>query len=451
MSPMSCSISLLLLITAAGGDASWDAFLGAGRRDALARETRSALPLRWSEQDGVQWRQEVVGHGQSSPVVWGDTLYVTSVSGPMKDTFHLSAFDKRTGSPRWSRSFENGAKVKSSFYVSRAAPTPVVDADRVYAFFEGGDVVAVGHDGTEHWRRRLADDHGPFENRFGLSSSLCQHDDRVFVLVDHEGPSYLIALAKGDGRTLWRVERESRVSWSSPIAAVLRGQRCVLVSSAGSVDAYAADDGALLWSYTDLGGNTSNSPLLYDDDLILIGASRGRDSAASAEGARSNLLLQVIDDGEGGMKPVLRWRAERIQSSFSTPILHQGLAYFVNGTGVLSCLDGETGERIYAERLDHPVWATPLAVGERIYLFGRDGVTTVIRAGRDFEVLARNRLWAEDAVDPSASQGTPPGEEAEEPRSERERQPILYGYVVDGDDLILRAGAMLYRVGAIDV
>ncbi|MDA1038765.1 MAG: PQQ-binding-like beta-propeller repeat protein [Planctomycetota bacterium] len=102
--------------------------------------------------------------------------------------------------------------------MSRAAPTPAVDANRIYAFFESGDLVAVNRDGSVAWSRSLAQDYGPFKNEFGLAASVAQTADRVFLLIDHEGPSYVVAIAKADGRTLWKTDRTSRVSWSSPAA-----------------------------------------------------------------------------------------------------------------------------------------------------------------------------------------------------------------------------------------
>lgn len=428
-----------LLSLALGGDAAWPGFLGAG----AAPVNPATVPLTWSLQENITWRLELPGYGQSSPVIWRDTVYVTSIDGPLKDSLHLLAIGLTDGKLLWQQSQNSSDKVESTPYVSRAAPTPVVDAAGVYAFFESGDLLAFTHDGQRRWRRSLSEDYGKFASRHGLAASPIQTEQAVILLLDHQGPSGLIALSKTDGSVLWKTDRTSRTSWSSPYLVQVQGKPQVVCSSAGSVDGYDASDGRLLWSYAEVGGNTMATPVSYAPGRFLIGASAGRESeAARAEDARKSNLAMEIEIVQGQPRPKVLWKTEQATPSFASPIVHAGHAYWVNRSGVVYCLDAETGELCYTQRVAQPCWATPLGIGNRVYFFGKDGVTTVLAAGPKFEVLAENKLWdAEAKPEPAttASSGTP--ERRGPPISSG---PTLYGVAAVEGSLLARTGDKLY-------
>jgi outer membrane protein assembly factor BamB len=197
---LAVNISLLLLLSLAGaeGDARWPGFLGAGRTE-VAAET---LPLAWSPEKNIAWKADLPGHGQSSPIVWGERVFVTAVEGPMKDTYHVLAFGLADGKTLWRHSLESSDKVKDSNYVSRAAPTPMTDGRAVYAFFESGDLITLSLDGKELWRRSLSSDYGKFQNEFGLAASPVLTDDAVILLIDHDGPSYVTPKRKKSAGTI---------------------------------------------------------------------------------------------------------------------------------------------------------------------------------------------------------------------------------------------------------
>ncbi|MFM7831948.1 MAG: PQQ-binding-like beta-propeller repeat protein, partial [Planctomycetaceae bacterium] len=144
----------------------------------------------------------------------------------------------------------------SNYSASRAAPTPVVDASGVYCFFEGGDVLALSHSGELLWKRDLVAEYGRFQNNHGLGSSPTQTDDLVILNIEHRGPSFLLALQKRTGATVWRSERPSGTSWTSPIVAEFGGELQVIVSSAGSVTGWSPRDGVQLWTVGGLAGNS---------------------------------------------------------------------------------------------------------------------------------------------------------------------------------------------------
>ncbi|MGI9447726.1 MAG: PQQ-binding-like beta-propeller repeat protein, partial [Pirellulales bacterium] len=260
-------------------DLQWPSFLGVGK--SFVKE--SSLPITWGVKQNKAWEKELPGHGQSSPIIFGSHIFLTAVSGDMKDLNHVVKFNLETGSQEWIFSKPTSNKAKNSVYISRAAPTPTVDKDGLYAFFESGDLLGISFSGKELWSRCLTDTYGPIQSEFGIASSPTQHEDKLFVLVDNDAKSYLIALSKKDGQTLWCSTRESRVSWSSPTIVTLDNKKQIICSSAGSVDSYDIEDGSLLWSYEQISGNTVTTPIDYGMNAILIGASAGRDGGNARE------------------------------------------------------------------------------------------------------------------------------------------------------------------------
>ena len=427
-----CGPTLFLLCTQPTfGD--WPGFLGGTSRETQPTQPGS-IPLTWGVNNGVAWKTRLVGHGQSSPVVVDGSIYLTSIDGPNKETNLVHCVDLQSGEIRWSHTLPSSLLVKNDPYTSRAAPTPAADENGVIAFFESGDIVALTPGGEIRWERKLLDDYGKYEGRFGLGGSLAQTEERVFVLADNEGPAYLLALDKASGKTIWKRDRASRTAWSSPMLVDVAGEFQLVVSSAGTVDGYDPQTGELLWSLSDIGGNTVASPLGFGDGRFLVGASPGRNGENSEGAKRSNMAVRITKQ-DGKYMPEVLWRNTKATSSFGSPIVHQGRAYYVNSSGVLYCLDAQTGETLYSERMKESTWATPLGIGDRIYFFGRGGLTTVIDTGDAYRELATNQLWT-----PPADGGGPGGFDGE----------IQYGVALTERGLLIRTGENLYRIASVD-
>lgn len=422
-------------------DVSWPAFLGAESVGIQA----GRLPISWDPAKDTKWTATVDGHGQSSPVVWNNQVFVTSVEGPLKDKYHVTCLDVSKGKTIWKQSIDNSEPVNNSLYISRAAPTPVVDSKQLVTLFESGDCVGWSHQGKKLWHRKLAKDYGPLENEFGLGSSLCQQDNLCFALLDHKGPSCLVAIDKSTGETAWKADRTARASWSSPAIIKVEGNPQVVVSSVGSVDGYDYKSGKVLWRLSDVGGNSGVTPIDCGKGTFLIGASAGRQGEASEAAKRSNALVTITRvNGEFEAKKM--WMNEEASPSWASPIIHQGLAYWVNRSGVVYCIDASNGQTVYTKRTKQSCWATPLAVEDRIYFFGKDGLCTVISAGREFNVLAESNLWADGAL---ANDELPVKQE-----NTAEKQagaamfsgPTVYGYAIAGDKIIARIGKQLFCI-----
>lgn len=429
-------------MSAQAEDTAWPAFLGAGAKGIQADK----LPVTWQPDKNLKWSLVLPSHGQSSPVAWNDKLFVTSVEGPKKDKYHVVCVGTNEGKQLWQQTINNSTPVENSLYVSRSAPTPVVDADRLVTYFESGDCVAWSHTGEKLWQRDLAKDYGPFEAEFGLGASLCQTNDLVFVLLEHKGPSCLVALDKKSGQTAWKADRSPRMSWSSPAIVQVDGKPHVVVSSLGSVDGYSAETGKQLWTMTDVGGNTGVTPTDIGDGKFLIGASAGRQGESSEAAKRSNGLIQVSRNGSDFVAKKV-WFNEEASPSWASPIVHQGLAYWMNRSGVVYCIDAATGATVYTKRTKQSCWATPFAIEDRIYWFGKDGVCTVIAAGRDFNVLGENNIWPEGALAPDelpVKQESTPEKQA---GAAMFSGPTVYGFAIAGDKMVVRIGKQLFCIG----
>lgn len=368
-------------------ESDWSSFRNGGS----SMSPLDDLPLKWSPTDGIAWQVELEGYGQSAPVLWDDSVYVTSVVGPRKDELKISCLSLTSGRMKWSQRFNSQEHRPSNYMQSRAAPTPTVDKDGVYAFFESGDLIAISHSGDLRWRKNFADSLGPFQNGHGLGTSPAQNDPCLFLNLEHKGPSFLVAVDKQSGDIVWQKERPSSSSWSSPIVFHLEGKEQVVVSSAGSICGYLATTGEMLWEVKPVVGNSVPSPTVHNSEIV-IGA-RLPEFGSPKEAAKSNLCLQF--DSEGN--PHVKWRSVRALADYASPVVVDSCAYIVDKNGILHCLDFETGERHYSQRLQMEVWATPIVQVGKVYVCGKNGIIKVIQSGPIFQELASNQLWDPEA------------------------------------------------------
>lgn len=338
----------------------------------------------------IRWERELPGYGQSAPVLFKGRLYVAAVEGDRKEKLLLLAFDAEAGEPIWRKEFEASATAPSNFAVARAAPTPCVDERGLYAFFESGDLLALSHAGEVLWSRSLTQEFGPFENHHGVGASPAQDAQAIYVNVQHDGPSYLIAIDKRTGETKWKIDRPSRKCWNSPVVAELAGRRQVVVSATGSVAGYDAATGEALWTVDDLAGNSVASAVILRN-RVYIGADLS-DFDPVDRVRKSNRCIQVTHDGDAFRAETI-WRTERALSHYASPLVHAGNVYYIDKRGVVTCVSAEDGTERYVERLESLCWTTPIAAGDRLFFFGKDGSVAALKAGDAFELLGVSRLW----------------------------------------------------------
>lgn len=346
------------------GSNRWTGFRG---NHGNSHTSATNLPLTWSETENIAWVTDLPGYGQSSPVVWDGKIFVTASEGAMKETLVVLCIEVETGEILWTKRFEASHKTERSDAISQAAPTPAVDAQRLYAFFETGDLLALNHQGQKEWHRSLTKEYGPFIGNHGIGSSVAQTDAAVILLIDHSGPSYLLSISKTDGTNLWKHDREKRVSWTSPIISTSADSTEILISSNGIAEAYNAENGERHWYVEGIQKNTVPSPTATDEWVVVGSSQKGE-------------VLAIARNGIGDVtKTHIRWKADAA-SNFGSPLIHRDSVYIVNKAGALSCLNLETGGVLWTTRIGSSTWASPIAAGDTLYFFGKDGDTAMMKA-----------------------------------------------------------------------
>ncbi len=393
-----------LLVTHPVWAENWPGFRGAGN----SQITEGEYPWAWELRGRApgHWNIRLPGYGQSSPVVWGETVFVTAISGEEKEHLHLLAVRLSDGEILWQRDFAATQKVKDSDAVSRGAPTPVVDADRVYAVFESGDIFAVSHAGDPLWERSFVKDYGELKGPHGYSSSPVLVNDLCVLQVSHGGPSYVLALDKATGANRWKVDHPSQTGWSTPAVYVGDDGPQIVVSTAGSVRALAARDGATLWVNEAISGNSTASPTIVGD-LVVIGAATERGGGGGGRrggGAGGPPVAPPTGSGVLKLTPTenpadrLLWKSTQVSAGYASPVALDGHAYFVNRVGVATCVNLADGSVQWQHRLPGEVWASPVANNGHITFFGKFGAVNTLKGGPELIEVAESSISTTDVV-----------------------------------------------------
>jgi outer membrane protein assembly factor BamB len=389
----------------------------------VSSETR--LPERWTDGQNIAWRARLAGAGVSSPIVWGDHVYVTAQSGTgafrqgprlgqgaeqsagergltrnaddRNVRFVIEAFGRVDGRRRWIHELPSQGELPPVHDKHNlASGSPVTDGERVYAVFGTGQVVAVdGTTGTLIWTRNLAADFGPWEINWGNGSSPAVHRGALIVIAYHGQASYLLSLDVRTGKQLWKTDRPRGVtSYSTPIVVPgPQGDELVVNSSAG-VEAFDPATGRALWHFNE--PNQFPIPVaMFSDGVIYL-----------SRGYRSGPYAAIRPGGRGDIaKTHVVWHVPTGAPYVASIVHYNGLIYMAGDVGVITCVDARTGERVWRERLGGVYTASPLAGDGKVYLFSETGETIVLRAGRTAEVLARNTTNGRILGTPAISQG----------------------------------------------
>jgi outer membrane protein assembly factor BamB len=377
---------------------------------------RGNPPVEWSESKNVKWKVEIPGLGSGTPVVWGDRIYVqTAVPGEGgKQRFTVLAASRADGKILWQRVVREEAPHEGHHATSTfASASALTDGQQVYAFFGSRGLYALDLNGNVKWEKDLGDMR--VKLGFGEAASPVLHGDRLVVNWDHEGESFIVALDKRTGKELWRVPREEKTSWATPLIVPVGGRTQVITSATSLVRSYDLATGELVWQLSGMTANAIPTPVHADGIVYLM------------SGFRGNALMAVrLSEAKGDITntPAVLWRYDRDTPYVPSPLLYGDQLYFLkSNSGVLSAFEAKTGKKLYGEqRLEGVpnVYASPLGVANRIYVAGRDGGVAVVQHGPEFKVLAVNTL-------PDGFDASP---------------------VAVGDELYLRGRKNLYRISA---
>ena len=413
------ALSLCLAATAgvhaaATDDGNWPQFRGP---QAAGIGTNARLPDRWSATENVAWKTELAGRSWSSPVVWGDRVFLTAVinsgeSEPPKKGLYFGgerpeppksehrwnvlALDLATGRLQWEKTVHRGAPqtsihLKSSY----GAETPVTDGERVYAVFGGVGVFAFTPEGGQVWSKPLA----PRKTRYGwgTAASPVLHGGRLFLVNDNDEQAELVALDAQTGREIWRVDRDERSNWATPFVWA-SGRRTELVTP-GSRAVRSYDlDGKLLWSLRGMSSIAIPTPLAGNGLLFVSSGYVGdklRPLYAIRPGAGGDITLpEGVTTNE-----FIAWSTPVGGPYNPSPLFYEGRLYVLYDRGLVSCYDAPSGRVLYdRERLPDgfAFTSSPWAAGGRVFCLNENGVCYVLRAGNAFEVLHTNKLADDD-------------------------------------------------------
>lgn len=444
---------------------SWPSFQNGGQ---VVVDTRASVT-----EAEPRWETALRGYGQSTPIVWKNQIYVTTVEGANKEACHVTAYSPADGSLLWQHSLTNATPAESSNYISRAAPSPAADDRGVVCLFEGGNIIALTHDGKVRWERNLVAEYGAVAARHGLSASVEQSEDDVYIWMERSEDPYVLCLSKDSGETKWKSPGVGATSWASPRLVPVEGGQQLVLSASGFLVGLDPANGEQLWKLEGISGNSTPTPMPMGDGKFLIGATVGRGEGGSGKSAESNGVVQIAKAADGTWSASYLWKAKRATSSFASPIVHDNLALFVNREGVLYGLDVQSGEELFAKRLSGSSWATAIGLADGAVLVpARDGkldIVTDLRGSQTIatlkplpEPVATEQPAAPAPAAESKSAGSAEGGSGERANGQRaggqraggdrsggagmESGPVLYSAVIAGDSLLLRQGDKLYSV-----
>jgi outer membrane protein assembly factor BamB len=371
-------------------------------------------PLHWSDTQNVRWKTEIPGRGSSSPVIWGDRIFVTtavktgpstgpepaaapkatpgakpqlSTPGPqVEHKFQILCLNRKTGKLLWQQTAITAVPHEGYHpsYGSLASNSPVTDGKYVYAFFGSRGIYCYDMKGKLIWKK----DYGVqmrMRMAFGEGMAPVISGDRLILVFDHEGDSFMVMLDKNTGKEIWKVNRDEKSSWAAPLVVDYKGQKQIVVSASNKLRSYDFNIGKVIWECAGLGTNTIPQPVRQDD---LIFAMSGY--------IKPNLMaIRLGREGVLTGTDAIVWSQTRGNSYTPSPVISDNKLYVLTDNGTVSCYNARTGEPYYHQtRLPktYSFKSSPVGANGKLYLASENEDVLVLRMGEKFEVLATNTM-----------------------------------------------------------
>ncbi|MCW5977609.1 MAG: PQQ-like beta-propeller repeat protein [Bryobacteraceae bacterium] len=428
MTKMRKYLLFLACLACAAQDTHWPSFRGP---NASGVADGYPAPVSWNieKSENVRWKTAIPGLGHSSPVIWGDRIFVTTAVDEKKDSslkvglygniepvtddaaqaWKLLCLDRKSGRILWERTAHSGVpKIKRHPKSTHANPTPATNGRQVIAFFGAEGLYAYDFDGKLLWKKDLGVlDSGFFvapEAQWGFASSPVIHDDLVIVQCDVLTKPFLAAFRLKDGSEAWRTPRTDVPAWSTPTVA--DGEKAqIIVNGFKHIGGYDARTGREIWKLRGGGDIPTPTPVLGHGLAFITNAHGGMSPIYAVrltatgdislkEGERSNWHVAWSQPREGAYMP--------------TPVVYGDYLYMGRDNGVLSCYRAVTGERLYQERLGKGggFSASLVAADGKVYVSSEEGDVFVVQAGPEFRLLATNSMDDLTMATPAISEGT---------------------------------------------
>ena len=403
------------------GSKNWSQFRGPEANMIVMGEN---LPTEWGEDMNVAWTYEVEGDGWATPVVWENKVFLASVVAEkinkpgegeeasqegnqdlyLKDVYRweLSCVDLETGTELWKQVAHQGnPRIRKHARTNYASETPVTDGKRVFVYFGMTGLYCYDMAGELLWEKDL----GAFETQrgWGTGSSPLLYKDKLFVQVDNEEHSFLVALDAATGEEIWKAVRDEKTNYGTPYLWK-NSVRTELVCGGKRARAYDPATGELIWEAMIDGHDNIPSPAATKD-LLFMGNAGYRDVPGTYYAIKAGAEGDITPDSTSMISDGVLWSNPDAPIGNPSPLLYKGLIYMISSRGgEVTCMEAGTGKIIYQEKIEKVAacWASPWAHEDKIYFMDEKGVTRVIKAGREFELLHENslddRFWASVAV-----------------------------------------------------
>lgn len=398
----------------------------------------AALPTDWNIEGGanVAWKTPIPGLAHSSPIVYGDRVFVTtaipasgdaslrvglygdggSADDMVEHTFRLYCLNKKTGAPLWQRDCKTAKpQFKRHTKATHCNSTPVTDGRRVVAIFGTEGVFAFDMDGEPLWSRDLGPmDVGPHDDatlEWGFAASPILVDDRVVIQCDVKAGPFLVALDAADGREVWRFERLDVTGWSSPTAHRGPDGWEILMNGSQHIGAVRLRDGSEIWRLAGGGGIPVPTPVVADGLVYLTSNHR---PFKSSDPQKPIFVVKTTARGpltlpeEGQSNDGVAWWVSKRGNYMQTPLVYRGVAYFCYDNGLLSAFDAKTGEELFRDRLTgggDGFTASGVAGDGKVYFTSEQGEVHILAAGRAFERVKTCTLGEICMATPAISEG----------------------------------------------
>ena len=411
-------IVLATLTGLAAANDSWPQWRGPNLN---GTSSSTGLPVRWSESENVAWRTKLPSWAAATPIIWGDTVFVTSAERGSSlnrpnsrlleggdaglDRLYLIAVNRQTGKVRWQQSIGRGNRIGNK--QNMASPSPVTDGEHVWVANGNGELRCFDFAGRQVWSRELQADYGKFGVQFGYASSPLLHQG-VLYLQNLQGmytddPSYVLAIDAKSGKTLWKVDRptdgehETPDSYSTATLAKVGEQFILIVSGAGYVTGHDLKTGREIWRGGGLNPNNARNyrtiaSSLVVGDIVLVPS-------------RRRPFIAFRTDGSGDVTESMKLWSTDYGPDVPTPTSDGERLYIIDDRGISLNLKVSDGSTIWDRTRIEPgtYSASPLLADGKIYAISEEGTTTVLKAGDEFEILAVNRLDDYTLASPAAA------------------------------------------------
>jgi outer membrane protein assembly factor BamB len=427
-----CGVALGIAVASA--DDEWPRFRGSNGGVAA---DHPSLPDQWGPAQNIVWKIDVPGRSWSSPVIWGDHVFVTTAINTLEPESLLTVasyvsrsnggtmtfmdvskpsaphrwvlydVDLKTGRIRWERVAHTGVPAKSRHLKnSYAAETPVTDGERVYVYFGDVGLFAYDMDGKPLWSRSM--DALEMQTGFGHAASPVVDDSRVYIVNDNEEQSFIAAYDKRTGAQAWRVDRKETSSWTTPLVWKNELRTEIVTAATGGVRSYDVN-GGLLWQFTGMSTFAVPSPLASGGLLYVM-------SGYTASALRPAYAIRAGATGDISLKPdqtsseFIVWADRTLGTFHASPLVYRGCYYILHDRGFLTCNDPGTGKPIYPrQRISSDTatfTASPWAYNGKVFALSEDGDTFVFQSGPEFKVLGKNSLNEMALATPAVAGGS---------------------------------------------